>query len=810
MPTYRIPANGWRPREYQRGLWRYFERGGCGGKRAFVRAHRRWGKDEVLMHRLCVSAFEKQATYWHMLPEATQARKAIWDAVNPHTGKRRIDEIYPTELRSVTRENEMFIRFINGSGLHLVGSDSYNCYSEDTEILTKGGWLLFSELKGDELVATLDAGDELVYTPINAIISNDYVGEMYRVSNNAIDLLTTPNHRFYVESGKGVRKFKQIDDPTIECGYKIPATCSWRGVEPDRFALPVIEYHPSTRGDVARALEFKIEDWCAFMGIFLSEGSTFSDDRGNYRVVISQKKPSTCADIDALLTRMELPHRYDESPGNFIIGNKQLFAYCQQFGLCHQKYVPADLKELSPRLLGILMDWLVKGDGCINSNNTLSYASTSKRLADDFQELLIKTGLSGNISVQKNDGGVIGGRKISSARPLYRVNRRLSKFKYFRDTEESYITREPYAGRVWCVDAGSHIIKVRRNGKEAWCGNSLVGSPPYGVVFSEWALAHPAAWAYISPILRENGGWAAFISTPRGKNHFWRMEQMARNEGWFVEAASAEQTGAFSADDLAAERREMIGTYGADMGAALFEQEYLVSYEAAILGSYYGAELARAEREGRIAAIPVDPALPVHTAWDLGVGDSTAIWFWQATGRSIRIVDYYEAHGEGLKHYAAVIKAKRYRPGVDWVPHDAKVREFVSDARTRIEAMIEAGLRPRLVPDHTLEDGIQAVRATLPRCAFDGEHCADGIEALKQYAREFDEKTRSFRDKPRHDWASHCADAFRYLALAWREEAGEQPRPSDRMLTVGYNPDVRSVRLDDLWEAPTRRERERV
>src|SRR5215472_3395033 len=340
--------------------------------------------------------------------------------------------------------------------------------------------------------------------------------------------------------------------------------------------------------------------------------------------------------------------------------------------------------------------------------------------------------------------------------------------------------------------------------------NSLVGSPPVGVVFSEWALAHPAAYAYLSPILRENGGWVVFITTPRGKNHAHKTIQTATSaDDWFGEILPADRTGIFTADELAKERRTFSDIYGTDMANALYEQEYMCSFDAAVLGSYYGSELARAEREGRINRVDPDPAVPVHTAWDLGVGDSTAIWWWQATGSTIRVVDYYEAHGEGLKHYAAVVIGKGYRRGDDWVPQDARVREFISDARTRIEAMIEAGLRPRLVPDHKLEDGIQAVRTTLPRCYFDGERCADGIEALKQYRREWDEAKRTFNDRPLHDWSSHCADAFRYMSMAWQHEAVIAPKPADRILSVGQ---ASTVRIEDLWnfDRPTRRERVRV
>jgi hypothetical protein len=766
----RLPHNGWAPRPYQRKLWNYLEKG---GKRAVAIWHRRAGKDEVCLHWTATAAHTRVGCYWHMLPEASQARKAVWDAVNPHTGQRRINEAFPRELRESTRETDMAIRFKSGSLWQLVGSDNFNCFSDDTEILTRdGGWLLFSELTGDELVATLDEGDELVYAPIREVMSYDYEGEMYRVYNNAIDLLTTPNHQFYVESGKGFRKFKRIDDPTI-LGDKIPATCWWQGVEPRKFVLPVVDYDRNTRLDIDRNLEFAVDDWCAFLGIYLSEGSTFSDGHGNYRVTISQTKPAICEDINELLTRMELHYRYDANPGNFVISNKQLFEYCRQFGLQHERYVPVECKGYSRGLLSILRDWLVKGDGNLNGNNTLSYATTSRRLAGDFQELLIKTGYSGNMSVRHNSGGMIRGRPINSTRPLYCVYRRLSKFKHFRDTEESYVSQEEYSGKVWCVDAGSHVIKVRRNGKEAWCGNSLVGSPPIGVVFSEFALADPSAWGYLRPILAENGGWALFITTPRGRNHAATFYEAAHQDPtWFSEQLPATDTSVFTWDQLEIEHRELLREYGPDDGEARYRQEYLVSFDAGVMGSYYGSLMEAAEKEKRIGKVLHEPTLPVHTSWDLGIGDATAIWCWQLVGQEIRAIDYIENSGVGLDYYARELDRRPWKWGEHILPHDSEAREL-GTGRSRIEVLRSLGFhRTQVIPAQKVEDGINAVRTMLPRIWFDAEKCARGISALQNYRRSWNDALRTYSDRPLHDWTSHAADSLRYWALSNTRNAG--------------------------------------
>lgn len=420
MPEICLPANGWRPRPYQRRIWDYIKRG---GKRAIVIAHRRWGKDDIALHMACRMAHVRVATYWHLLPEYEQARKAIWAAVNPHTGMRRIDEAFPLELRSTTDEQAMFIRFKIGSTWQVIGSDNYK---------------------------------------------------------------------------------------------------------------------------------------------------------------------------------------------------------------------------------------------------------------------------------------------------------------------------------------------------------SLVGTPPAGIVFSEWAKAHPGAWAYLAPILVENDGWALFITTPEGRNHAHSMYEMGRDDpAWFSDLQTVDDSGAMTPDAVEQQRKEYHAIYGDSIGDALIEQEYYCSFSAAILGAFWGRELSQVEREGRIGQVNILPGLPVHTAWDIGVDDPMAIWCFQVVPGQVRVVDYYESAGYGFDHYADWLDERGYH-GTDWVPHDAKVRDpSAPGARSRIETLFVLGRKPRLVPNQDLMDGINAGRKTLPLAHFDAAKCKKGIEALRSYKAEWDDKTRTYRKTPKHDWASHAADAWRYLSLAW-------------------------------------------
>lgn len=454
MPIIQLP-NKWQPRRYQSKLWNYLE---CGGKRAIEIAHRRWGKDEIALHRAAVSAFEKPATYWHMLPEYSQARKAIWNAINPHTGIRRIDEAFPHEIRETTNEHEMFIRFKGGATWQVVGSDSYK---------------------------------------------------------------------------------------------------------------------------------------------------------------------------------------------------------------------------------------------------------------------------------------------------------------------------------------------------------SLVGAPPYGIVFSEWSKANPSAWAYLGPILEENGGWALFITTPEGENHAAKMYRMARdNPNWFAELQTVEDTG-FPLERVEEARKEYQALFGKDAGDAMIEQEYYCSFTAAILGAIYGKWMAKAEKTGRIKKGIYDPALPVYTAWDLGYDDSTSIWFWQVVRNEIRLIDYYENSGQDIAHYCNLIKDKKFNYAKHFVPHDAANKLLAAGGRSIVEQAYDLGIKMFVVTATSQQNSIEAARKTLELSWFDLK-TEKGMEALKSYQFEWDDDKKVFKSKPRHDWSSHASDAFEIIGQVWRNPVLLSPEPQPKFLHDLTAKDV-------FWpDKPTLPSRERI
>jgi phage terminase large subunit len=303
--------------------------------------------------------------------------------------------------------------------------------------------------------------------------------------------------------------------------------------------------------------------------------------------------------------------------------------------------------------------------------------------------------------------------------------------------------------------------------------DALVGAGLGGVTFSEWALANPSAWGYMRPMVEESGGWAAFITTPRGRNHAKAMHDMAvKNPRWFAEVSDVHKTGALSPEQLDESLEEYKSLYGDDVGEAQFQQEYMCSFNAAILGAFYAREMVALRSSGRIVDVGFVPSLPVHRAWDIGTRDDTSIWWFQVVAGVPIILDCYTNHSNGVEHYADVCRKRReehgWRDGIDWVPHDAKVLEFGS-GRTRLETMVQCGLKPQLVPDIGKADGIQAARLTLKKAVFHPRTEEKGIAALEMYRRKWDDLRKMFSAEEYRDWSTHLSDAFRYLSVAWQD-----------------------------------------
>jgi len=318
--------------------------------------------------------------------------------------------------------------------------------------------------------------------------------------------------------------------------------------------------------------------------------------------------------------------------------------------------------------------------------------------------------------------------------------------------------------------------------------NTLVGASVAGVTFSEWALSNPSAWGYISPMLRENNGWAMFITTPRGKNHAYDMYNYARKtDGWFAEVSSAMDTGAFATAQLDEIKAEYVALYGRDFGSAQFEQEYMCSFEAAILGSFYGTELAAARSEGRICDVAYDPDLPVMTVWDIGYSDDTVILFVQIIANEVRIIDTYSSNGQNLAHYAGVISGKPYEYSRHVLPHDAQAKTLAAAGRSVYEQFTkDYDLKNVTILQNrnTEMQGILAARHLFSRLWID-QGQEDFLNALGQFRREWDDDKKCFRDRPVHDWTNHFADALRYLSWVWKEPVRKKTPVPNPTLSIG-------------------------
>ena len=331
-------------------------------------------------------------------------------------------------------------------------------------------------------------------------------------------------------------------------------------------------------------------------------------------------------------------------------------------------------------------------------------------------------------------------------------------------------------------------------GSDNW--DSLVGTNPSGIVYSEYSLQDPAAYQYLRPAIAANDGWILILSTPRGHNHLYSMYQMAKNNpDWFCYKLTLDDTKHIPLIEIERDRSE--GILSEDM----IQQEYYTSFSMGCEGSYYSKYIDKMRINGQIGMVPWEPAFKVHTFWDLGVRDSTVILFAQCIGTTCRIIDYYENNKEGLEFYIGVVNSKPYQYSRHVAPHDIRVKEFGS-GMTRLDKARELGIKFIVAPDLSIMDGIEAVRSTLPKVWIDEVKCKPLIKALEGYRQEFDSKRKVYKPNPLHDQFSHAADAMRYLAISLPKTrdgmtAEEHERRLQR-ISMGENANMPSVFRNDL------------
>lgn len=336
------------------------------------------------------------------------------------------------------------------------------------------------------------------------------------------------------------------------------------------------------------------------------------------------------------------------------------------------------------------------------------------------------------------------------------------------------------------ISMNSQEMKVRmraKNGKESLFQligsdnyDALMGTNPRGCVFSEYALQDPMAYQFIRPILTANGGWALFISTPRGKNHLWQLAELAQNSpDWFYIRLSVEDTAHIPLSEIERERREGL------MSEDMIQQEYYCSFDMGVEGSYYSKYLDLMKRENRISDVPWENGFSVHTAWDLGINDPTCIIFFQVIGQTVRIIDSYEKSDEGLEHFPKILQSKPYVYGKHIGPHDIRAREL-GTGLTRLEKMRQLGIHFEVAPKLEIADGIEAVRSSFGRVWIDGTKCEHLVKCLESYRQEWDSRKKVYKGNPLHDWSSHFSDAFRVLCTGLsKTRDGMSPEDVDNL-----------------------------
>ena len=348
---------------------------------------------------------------------------------------------------------------------------------------------------------------------------------------------------------------------------------------------------------------------------------------------------------------------------------------------------------------------------------------------------------------------------------------------------------------------GARIRLFGADNSDALRGNFLDG-----VVMDEMADMKPSVWGeIIRPLLADRLGWATFIGTPKGHNAFYDIyNEATKKPNWYVKVLRADQTMLLPQSELDDAK--------ASMSDNQYEQEFLCSFEAAIMGAYYGQEMRRITDLDRITTVDYDPMFPCHTAFDLGFNDSTSIWWFQVVYGEIRVLDHHSSNGQAIPFYTGLLAQKEdefgYKYGYHYLPHDARAKTMASGGKSIIEQFAtKIDIKHlKIVPNLSIQDGIQATRLALTRTWFDNK-CEEGIECLRQYQREWNDDKKCFNDRPKHDWTSHSADAFRYLSIVWKDE--DSPILKDTRIK-GLHVGETDVTLNEMWKSTPKQTFKRI
>lgn len=835
--TIEIP-NGWTTRPYQRDLWEYMAGGGL---RACAVWHRRAGKDSTFLNWSAVASHLRKGLYWHLLPTLTQGRKVIWDALDSE-GNRVIDQVFPKEIRSGPANNsEMKIPLRGGSIFQVVGSDNIDslvganpvgvvfseyalsnpaawdlirpilaenkgwagfpyCVAPDTFVLTQKGWQQIGEIgkwfpPGFTPLAIdiyglggFHKAEQFYKSPPTPVLTIK--------TRKGYEITCTPVHPVWngsgwVEAGKLVVG----DKLAIQLGQEVFGdSIGWSAFEPD------------THGHNKKVPFEPNEDFYYFLGLYAAEGSNTG-----YNAVIS------IGDEEPHLWLSKYGfRRYKTRADHSIASNRNLCKLLDWLGCgkgALNKQVPLSVLKAPEWAQSAFLRGYFDGDGCATKRGTVHADSISEALLKTIQIMLLNFGI---VSRRSRAGRLAHSKRVTARHLCWRLAIEGADAQLFFEKigfrlQRKQIRSQTHGRRR---DGYSVDIDYERVGQNYFVGLNEGDTKRQfmrGVVRTGTVerLLERRPDPYLTEILERDyrvdeivsiasgvsevmdfviPNTHSFVSnglishnTPRGRNHGYRLYMMAKeNKDWFCEKLTVDDTGAVTAKAVQADRE-------AGMDDQMILQEYFCSFESAVRGSYYGELIHQMREDDRVTGVPCDPHALVHTGWDLGIGDSTAIWFVQVIGREIHWIDYYENHGKALDHYAALIHSKPYNYGDHLLPHDAEAREL-GTGKTRVETLRELEIHVKVVCRQAIEDGIHAVRSLLPRSWFDVRKTERGLDCLSQYQRTWDDKNQVFREKPLHDFSSHAADAARTLAMGLDEKIKKRDRPRPTRANSGYRP----------------------
>lgn len=837
MNIERIKLDRFQPRQYQLPLMRELEKGEK--KRFLCVWARRAGKDVCAFNAILRAALNKIAVYYYVFPTYSQAKKVIWDSIT-NTGHRFLDYI-PPELVQSKNSQEMKIILKNGSLIQLVGSDNI-----DSLVGTNPAGVVFSEYAIQSPLAyqflrpilLANRGWSLFIScvsPNTLVIGKNGLQRIESVSNSREEYsdLNEPIYglggfhnaeQFYYGGKQNTLKITLASGYEIEC---TPVHQLWNGEKWIKSQdlvvgdLIPIQYGQDVWGEGFDALSdfyykrqlgnyryselainFDSIDFMYLLGLIHADGN-YTDST----VCVTKNKDP---EIIQFLNKIGFKTRKDGIHHEF--SSREFCSFLEYLGFKHgarNKTFPDILFTCTKDQMRAFLQGLFDGDGTSNSNpskkGNVKLTSTNESLLKDIQVVLLNFGVVSSIrsEFKKPTKRV----KVSSMIYNLEIGGYFAHI-FYRDIgfrlarkQKNYINIPPKvqseSGNIYPIDETKlsdyslpkhtvanksritrRLIKKLNNRKKHPYLEQLLSEKLFYSTITSIVTTCNKVYDFIIPETKSfftNG----FIShnTPRGKNHFWDLYNIALNNpsDWFVSKLSVLDTGHISLEDIKKEIGEGL------MSEDLSQQEYFVSFELGVEGSYYTKLIDRMSLNGQLGNVPWDPSYKVYTAWDIGRRDCTSIIFYQVAGQIIRIIDCYERSKESLEHYVGIVKSKPYIYGSHFVPHDIKVNEWGSGI-TRIEKAKRLGLLLTVVENHLVEDGIEAVRSVLPRVWINTGTCAKLIESLENYRQSYDLKKKVYKKGPLHDWASHFADAMRYLAVSLpKTRDGMTPEDLDRI-----------------------------